>query len=604
MQALTTRTESASARFRCAPMLRFPFGAASEAVYFPIARQTGVIGSTEGARLRSCAEFRTLGEHAQRIELAGTELNRWVTRGGFVSEEQIRERILTLSACESRRSTVEWLVIPTCSRPERLRRALDSYIANTLRYDREVKIFVADDSARAQDQESNREVIRKSAEGGAIRIYHAGADEKRSYVRRLAAECGVPVEAVGFLLCPNRRELAGIGANRNAALLHTAGSLFLSCDDDTLCVTGQGCCSSPETLRIAREADVVRFWTAVDFASALRMAKWTDRDVIAEHESLLGRACGAALCDSELMPDLDMDEMSSQMFRDLWSGRGVVGITSNGVIGDSGLYSGINLLSRPGLRSADGGSLSAADCDNAVSSRAMVRHAETRTISQLGPFLATCFGLDNRDLLPPFFPVLRNEDGLFADLMRKTREDCYCGNLPWGVVHDPGVERAYEPAPDEKVRFCNILSECIRTWRPVSLGIPPAARLHSLGRHLQEFGSLSDADFEECVRLLLLGRASRLIGTYECALEQTADYPENWKALMRGRIETLRQAVEEPGYYWAVDLARGAPEAEATAATRRLIAKFGNALTWWPRIVESSRAMASDGYRLGICLTS
>ena len=56
--------------------------------------------------------------------------------------------------------------------------------------------------------------------------------------------------------------------------------------------------------------------------------------------------------------------------------------------------------------------------ESACRSREIYQGARWTTVKECGFLVAAHFGLDNRELLPPFFPNLRMEDGLFSMTLR------------------------------------------------------------------------------------------------------------------------------------------------------------------------------------------
>ena len=51
--------------------------------------------------------------------------------------------------------------------------------------------------------------------------------------------------------------------------------------------------------------------------------------------------------------------------------------------------------------------------------------------------MTTFFGFDNRLLLPPFFPVQRNADGIFGLVLQKCVDGSRVAFLPSVLLHAP-----------------------------------------------------------------------------------------------------------------------------------------------------------------------
>ena len=105
--------------------------------------------------------------------------------------------------------------------------------------------------------------------------------------------------------------------------------------------------------------------------------------------------------------------------------------------------------------------------------------------------MTTFFGLDNRVLLPPFFPVQRNSDGIFGLMLQKST---------WhGTAFLPSV-LLHAPPPRTFAARCD-LDGCRRlaardVSSPVSSGSMPTRACHDEARsfgsddYLQWLGSL------------------------------------------------------------------------------------------------------------------
>ncbi|HSW48817.1 MAG TPA: hypothetical protein VLH09_01520, partial [Bryobacteraceae bacterium] len=102
-----------------------------------------------------------------------------------------------------------------------------------------MRVFVADDSRSRADRELNRAVLRSAASRHSFEIQYAGREEKLRYAEALLSGGDLFPEVVHFALFGLGDGTPTMGANRNAILLQTQGSLVLCVDDDTVCQVGQ-----------------------------------------------------------------------------------------------------------------------------------------------------------------------------------------------------------------------------------------------------------------------------------------------------------------------------------------------------------------------------
>ena len=116
----------------------------------------------------------------------------------------------------------------------------------------------------------------------------------------------------------------------------------------------------------------------------------------------------------------------------------------------------------------------------ATRAREIVRSTPAYTVSDADDLMAGSLGLD-LDItkpVPPFFPVLRNEDGLFGSHLRLTAPDARLGFCPIALLHAPPDVRVN--AADAKTRGAGRLS-CVDL---VLLGLATAHFLAMVGQNI------------------------------------------------------------------------------------------------------------------------
>jgi hypothetical protein len=306
-----------------------------------------------------------------------------------------------------------------------------------------------------------------------------------------------------------------------------------------------------------------------------------DVDVLGRHESLLGRAVADVGAPADA--------------------RGRVAITLHGLVGDSGMgspryYLGLTGPSRERLVASPNA------YRLAFQSREIMRAVRRPTIST-GPFcMTTFFGFDNRLLLPPFFPVQRNADGIFGIMLRKCIDGSHIAFLPSALVHTPPAERAFEPdaiwADAENVRLSDIVITCSFAQGVAGAPSTDAERMAQLGRHLRSLGSLKLRDFEAHVRVLQQYRTMAFITALESHLQTYAAQPGFWAEDVERMIGLLSKAANAEDYMVPRDLRAGREAGEARQLSRELVARFGELLEAWPTIVATAGRLRANGHRV------
>ena len=476
-------------------------------------------------------------------------------------------------------ATIRSVGIVTHNRVTSLVACLGSYLENCQRHGRAAEFVVTDDSRSAEVQGHTRAALEVLAHRFHAPIRYAGWREKIRFADALSSESAVPLEIIRFALLGDERCTLTTGANRNSLLLDTVDTLVLSVDDDTRCRIAAPA-EAEDTLAIFSGYDPTEFWFFPDHASAIEFVSFVDIDVLACHEALLGNAIANT-----------GDPAASSR----------VAITLHGLVGDSGMSSPRYYLSLAGA-SRERLVASPNAYRSAVRSREVLRTVRRPTIGT-GPFcMTTFFGFDNRLLLPPFFPVQRNADGIFGLVLQKCVEASHVAFLPSALLHTPAAPRAFEP--DEiwtdagSVRMSDIVIACLFAHQAGGAHLTDATRLVQLGRHLRSLGSLELPDFEAHVRRLQQYRTMAFITVLESHLQMHGASPRFWADDVKRMIELLSKATSAEDYIVPRDLRHEHDAEAARRLSQELVAKFGGLLEAWPTIVAAARRLRANGCRL------
>ncbi len=381
-------------------------------------------------------------------------------------------------------------------------------------------------------------------------VRHVTREHRRAFAERLA-NAGVSPDAAQYCLLGFDHGWFTAGANRNAALLMAAGQRMLMVDDDTrgelrgnrasgLCLGGPG---DPTDIRFFENRD-----------EALSAGTRIDADVAAEDAQYLG---------------MQLSDGSR------------VRLVSHGVAGDSGFYSPAHLLwlTSPStgrrLRSSD------ATLATAMRSREVFRMVEQRTVTRGTVCMATAIGLDNRDLLPPFLPVGRNEDGFFGNLLHRTMPDAVTMHLPIAVAHVPSEIRPYSRFAGDPQTLR--LSELII----LLMSIQTVGTFQALGEHLKMLSKNPATFVSKAREIVQVSRRALLTRIEDCWGNFTGCSP-SWISLAGQLQWRLLELIGSPDCWRPMELSQ-ASENEAAAETARIAGLTGEMLCEWPVIVEAAR---------------
>lgn len=530
---------------------------------------------------------------------AVAELAPWLLREGFLVSPDTLFQVARGSAPPRDRASITTLGLVTCDRMESLAEAVATHLDTARRWGRSVDLVVVDDTSSPVARGETRARLATFPAPGGASLWYAGREEKERFAAALARDTGVEADLVAFALFDPDACGRSVGANRNALLLHTVGELVFSADDDVRSRVAE----VPGTsggLALVSMGDPTEFRFFADRRAALAAAPFVDADPLAAHERLLGATLAACLAAEPGPGSLDLREAGPGLLTTVLRGRGRVRVTLSGLVGDSGIGSADALLSLVGP-SRERLLASEATYRAASIGREVFRAVPRPTVGEVTLCMAPAIGLDNRDLLPPFFPVRRNQDGLFGLTARLASDDMLTGLLPHALLHAPPEPRRFPPdeiwAGAAAFHIADVVMDALVSLLPVHAP-PDQERLSAMGRRLREIASLPAGDFREHVEAGRCYRLGRRAAALEQLLHEHDDRPAYWARDVHRQLGALRQAALRDDADVPVDLAEGRDPAAARGLTRRLVLRYGQLLEAWPALVDGARRLRARGVRV------
>jgi hypothetical protein len=294
---------------------------------------------------------------------------------------------------------------------------------------------------------------------------------------------------------------------------------------------------------------------------------------------------------------IDLNAAELGFIKKLQSGTARVQMTTTGVVGHSGMGSPAYFLSLEG-EARDRLLRSERHYRYALAQQQLLRGVARTTVADGAVCMALNLGLDNRQLLPPFLPIARNQDGVFATILRVCFPGACQGFLPWVVLHQPPASRpvwVLDPATSvSRVQTGHLIQTLIGSFLPGPGCGNPRAALRALGRTLVEFASLARDDFEEVVRLQLWNRANREAARLQTLLAKYRGEPGFWASDVQRTLATLREALPARQYAVPVDLQAAASDGDGLAALQQLVHRFGELIVLWPDLVDAAKQLRRD----------
>jgi hypothetical protein len=554
-----------------------------------------------------CNTFATLDEHVARIEAlqkngvstgdCRSALQRAVQAGLLASYEQVRKAMMEGMASHAQPKMIDMVAIPTRNRPETLQRLLVSLAANLREFERNVTVLVIDDSESIQMQNANCQLIAAFASNPPLKIRYGNRDMRQRFAAKLARASGVPEQIVSFALAGGSEYPISTGATRNSILLQSTGHCVLCLDDDVLCRLAA---IPGSTNDVTFGENKFATWFLPN-AQAIDECKFVEEDLLSLHERLLN-IDGTVVRNGRLQDgQLEIAGVSQRLLRRVAPGNAAVTVTVTGVVGDSTLddplayfFTGPETFSRL-IETEE-------IYRAALQNRLVLRGQGNYCITDQGECKSTCMGLDNLDLLPPFMPVMRNQDLVFGSLIIKCVPGALFGFIPRGILHLPSQQRelargaaalrAGKLMTGESLGFLIGFAQ-IR-------GKSRQGLLQSLAVRLKELTSEEAADLEGLIRSAVEPILVLWIEQLDKIIESCSGSSSFWlKDVLELKAATL-SALKERDYSVPWDLEQVFGPAEGQRHFYKLIGQFAALLHNWTAMVESARPLLEKGE--GLCL--
>ncbi len=396
-----------------------------------------------GIALTYCEAFRTLRGHAEHLVATLPQLGGQVEPvvpvlaqirdAGLMTKADEALRRLTGAESRAEPSPVDVFII-TCDRPAAVKRLLNSMAAAPTR-DLPRQYTLIDDSRDDEAISENQRLVAAHNQTSDFRVKYFGLNEREQLINGLIDECPSHASSIRFLLDrAHWSDLPTYGLSRTLALLLGINSRVVVFDDDVLCEAvrspfpGSGVQFGSITGRSAT------FWENAD-AQALQKRNLSDSPI-----ALITRQLGQTL--GQGLNSLSHGGVAAESLagangafvRTLRSTSKILQ-TQCGTWGDPGTGGGhwiaeLDVESVDRLLATPGGVM------NTVDARATWLGYPTPTLTKTG-VMSQITGYDASQLLPPFLPALRGEDGLFAYMLIAMHPDGLVLNHDWSVPHLP-----------------------------------------------------------------------------------------------------------------------------------------------------------------------
>jgi hypothetical protein len=558
------------------------------------------------ATLLECVEFRTIDQHTARIitrnpamkeqqQAIKQVLNQMLETGMLVSAKATCDRLMKDSAgmdeADDKLDDKPVAAIITWERPEALKRLLESIVRNCETKDIH-HLYVIDDSRSAENIEKNQQLVASFTGQLETPLTYFGREAQTRLIDALAEKLPQHEQAIRFLIDTSGwQQHWTAGLNRNLALMLSFGRRLVMLDDDAVCDVYD----APNTNAGITFSDFAR--DADCFASE---AEWAhlhqplNPDPIKRHMQCLGLTFSNALGvlgNTNLKPSgfrharaLEVHELepTSPILMTECGSLGCPGTVRNTWLPD------MSPASLEKMLKSEQKTNNALKARKVWSGRNHPHFSPRSNMSQIT-------GFDNRELLPPYLPIMRGQDRLFGHMLSFIHPSAVTLDYPWAVPHLPLPERQWRESDlSFKVAgsFPRFFFERILSAREDCLSGQVNDRLAYLSAWFKNLAAAPDSSLTEMYRQERLDDNAARLDHLDKLLKQGKSTPVNWQNYLRNGMQQLntdldtasREDFEVSGYPAnlkgedLIDFWRGAWTG------------FAEALTAWPDIREAARS--------------
>lgn len=506
-------------------------------------------------------------------------LRSFVEEGWLTSEQELLDEVIAICQEQTREEEVSPITsvgIPTRNRPDCLKRALTSYIANFKKYGRSPRILVADNSEDEDAQAQNRGALEEIGQDYPGETRYLGLEERAQMAARIAEKSGVDEKIVRFGLLGDPKCSGIYGAARNTILLATKGENIMQLDDDTICNIG----TPPETesgLSLNSSLPIELWWYGSE-EEAFDAVSYEDHDILGLHEQMLGRRAKNVIIEHG---DLNISDLSSSLLKTLRHDNPTVAFSMLGTAGDSGMHRNHN-MTRLLLEGPSWNRLveSKEKYRERLNSRNIIRASPRPTLFDHIFCMSMSIGLDNRGLVPPYIPVQRDEDGVFRALLKSCSPSKLGAHLPHVVQHSPQSERTHEyiitssDFAKPTFRINDIVKPIILNMRSLQETCSPDTALQAVGSQFINIAQLDPDALRNYITSVATQSLSNRIKAVHRRASTKSIGTESWRDDLERLLLVHLDALSEP-----------LPELGMGPSTQRNLQRaagsYGNLLTLW-----------------------
>jgi len=503
------------------------------------------------ATLVSCNEFQTLDQHVTNIidrnpGMQGQQANirgvlqSMLDSGIMVSAKQIGDALKQKAdpTSEQKPDNNPVVAIITWERPQALERLLKSIVANC-DSEKVQRFYVIDDSREADNISQNQALVEAFATELKTPVQYFGQQEQQSLLANLTERLPQHEDAIRFLADQSKwRDHWTSGLARNIALLLSCGQRLVMMDDDSICDVYNPARPKPE-ISFSDDPREAEF-----FAEESDWAAWhqsLNPDPIDRHMQCLGLTFSEAInvFGQQHLKPAGFTNATALLTSELQTDSPVL-MTECGSLGCPGTNNNTWL---PDMAPESLKRMLASEqkTTNALNNR-MLWSGRNHPHFAPRPNMSQITGFDNRQMLPPYFPIERGEDRLFGNMLDFIFPTAVTLDYPWAIPHLPMPQRHWQDNDrsfSQGDSFPMFFVEQIIGLKSSCLVSSPSERLNTLANWFKQMASASSESLQSMYRDSRLRASSELTMHLSGLLNEDDSTPSEWQDYLKNGIQAL-----------------------------------------------------------------
>lgn len=554
------------------------------------------------ATLVRCKRFKPLEEHTAAIIESNPAMQGQQADIRKVLETMLDNGIMlsAKNACErlkqkAENKTVEEeltkpvVAILTWERPQALERLLES-IARNCDTENFHHLYVIDDSRKAESISQNQVLVSRFASEISAPLQYFGRSEQRTLIDELAKQTPEHESAIRFLTDHSRwNDHWTAGLSRNLALLLSCGRRLVMMDDDAVCdVYDPPMPKHNVTFSDSpREADF--FGSEQEWA---HLKQPINPDPINRHMRCLGLTFSEALTvlGQGNLKSAGLANATALQLSELQIDSAVM-MTECGSLGCPGTSNNTWLptmapVSLTRMLTSGEKTTQALGSRKVWSGRSQPHFTPRSNMSQIT-------GFDNRQMLPPYLPIMRGQDRLFGIMLDFIFPESVVLDYPWAVPHLPLPERRWRDRDLDFTpanSFPKLLIEKIIEYKSSCPSASPVDRLSALSTWFNDMASANADSLTSMYIDKRLSLDSELLQTLTALLSKAETTPVNWQNYLRNGIKQLNNDLNRVsrGDFEVSGLPAALDSDALITFWKTVWREFATALIAWPDIRASA----------------